>query len=73
MRDIKKCYKRLKKEEDTVEHGDVINHGGSTGFYLNGYSLHYMKYGSGISLSKNYDYRVGVKVWGDCSFRRVKP
>ena len=73
MRDIKKCYKRLKMNEDVVKHGDMINFWGSTGFYLNGYSLHYRKSFSEIGLNKKNIHKAGNKAWSKSLFRRVKP
>jgi len=73
MRDISKCYKRLKKREDIIEHGDIVNYKHATNFYLDGFSLHCLKYVSEIMLRENIFCKTGEKVWSNNLFRRVKP
>jgi len=76
MRDISKCYRKLKEDRDLVEHVCVINHQATTGFYLNGFSFHYMKYESKVKLNRKNetnDCKVGDIAWTYCLYRRVKP
>jgi len=76
MRDISECYRKLKEDRDIVEHGDMIDHEVTTGFYLNGYSLHFMKNNFEIRLKEKNKIsslaKVGEKVWNNHFFRRIK-
>jgi len=72
MRNIKDCYKRLKVNEDIVKHGDMVNSSYNTNFYLNGYSLHYGKSSSKVTLSEKNPYKIGINAWTNSLFRRIK-
>jgi len=70
MRNIKDCYKRLKINEDTLEHGDFVSsaHGRSS-IYTKEASIYFKSNEETICKNRGY---VGFKIWRPSLLRRIK-